>query len=240
MQLHQPVRSAVASVGAIVLGLGCAPAVANHGRQELPPAATALVAPMPPEVWATGEQSTVPSLMLRNWIPDSVHPIKERGCSFGGAAVPVCRRLDAEAFSLTRVNELVRLRGRLVTFGEACTQANCSEARPYCNRFTGHASIDVGTYRVMLEADPPPDPPPDAWPPLFHCVGDRSAQCCGFDAMGEEILAQGTLKDIHYTDDGVEHHQPSIEDAHICRVAPAASSATNRYVVDLPRTTTCP
>lgn len=234
--MNGPIRLAAACVGAALLELGCAPAA----KQSPGAAATATSAPAQPEVWATAAESTVPPLMLMKWIPNSVHPIKELGCSFGGAAVPVCTRLDAEPFNLSRVNQLVRLRGRMVTFGGMCTQRGCSDDAPYCNRFIGTAAIDVGPYRVMLEGELPRNPTQDPWPAFYHCVGDRSAQCCGFDAMGEEILAQGTLKDINTFDNGVEQHQPNIENAHICRVAPPPPSPTNRYITDLPSTTMCP
>jgi hypothetical protein len=227
---------AMAGFAASPLGLGCAPAATNREhRESAAPSAPAAQ----PEAWATADQSTVPPSAPNGWLPDRVHPIKERGCAFGGAVVPVCTRHEAEAFNLTRVGRLVRLRGLLVTHSGSCTQANCSAEAPYCNRLSGQASIDVGAYRVMLDGNLPPHPAPDAWPPLYRCVGDRSAQCCGFDAMGEEILAQGTLKDINYTEDGVEHHQPSLEDAHICRLAPPTSPPTNRYVTDTPPTTGC-
>jgi hypothetical protein len=34
----------------------------------------------------------------------------------------------------------------------------------------------------------------------FVCVGDKSAVCCGFAAMGEEVIAEGTLLEVSYED----------------------------------------
>jgi hypothetical protein len=60
----------------------------------------------------------------------------------------------------------------------------------------------------------------------FVCVGDESAVCCGFAAMGEEVIAEGTLRDLAF-DDARGVHERYLHVTGVCRTGVVTPRSTN-------------
>jgi hypothetical protein len=210
--------------------LACAPlGCAAHTESQQPPQVA-------PARWAKSSQSTVPQAM-QSYVPPGTPGLASQACPFQGAAVPVCQRFDTEAATVDKVDRTIRVRGKLVAKPMSCTQRNCPSDAPYCNRITGVLSLSGAAEPLMLaEGDSP-------WHAKsgFNCVGDASALCCGFSAMGEDVIAEGVLRSFDTRDDatGVTQRLLFLQTTGFCRSGEVTHETTNLSKLDMPAAAVC-
>jgi hypothetical protein len=197
--------------------------------------------PPPPQVapvrWAKSSQSTLPQAM-QTYVPPGAPGLASQACPFQGVAVPVCQRFDTEAATADKVGRTIRVRGALVAKPMSCTQRNCPSDAPYCNRIMGVLSLSSAAEPLILaEGDDSP------WHAKsgFNCVGDASALCCGFSAMGEVVIAEGVLRSFDTREDltGVTQRLLFLQTTGFCRFGEVTHETTNLSKLDVPAAAVC-
>lgn len=189
----------------------------------------------PTEARADSGQSTLPETM-QLYVPPGRPPLSSQACPFRGAPVPVCRRLDAEPVTVDKLNRSIRVRGTLATTPIGCTQRNCPSDAPYCNRVTGALLLKSPAGELILADDERP------WTATsgLNCVGDASALCCGFSAMGEEVIAEGTLRAFDTEDAfGATQRLLYLQTTGFCRSREVNHETTNLSKLDMPFAAVC-
>ena len=187
-------------------------------------AAVESATPAPTEHLAVASQSSVPRELLRYYAHDGAECLANARCPFQGASVPACGRLDAEPPTLDKVGKQIRVRGAAQAMPSRNTQQNCTSDKPCCQTVWGNLGVETKAGRVTLSATEGLPQLDDA----YGCVGDRSALCCGFAAMGREVIASGTLQTFSYKNAANELQQGFVlMVGGFCQIGETNNDATN-------------
>jgi hypothetical protein len=213
-----------------VLPLACAahgPLDRRHTEGQVPLPTT--------EAWASASQSTLPESM-QLYVPPGRPPLSSQACPFRGAEVPVCRRHDSEQATLEKLNRVIRVRGTLAAKPVGCTQRNCPSDAPYCNRVNGALLVETAGEALLLADGQSPWRAGSG----FNCVGDGSALCCGFNAMDEEVIVEGTLRSADAENQsGAQQRLLYLQATGFCRSGEANHETTNLSKLEMPVAAVC-
>ncbi len=169
----------------------------------------------------------MPPDFYRNFHPSDGSCLAKSSCPFEGASVPRCASDASDDLERVATGKSARLRGTLsvMPFGRT-TLAMCGEEHPCCNRYSVQMVLVAGGHEIALtesgklgEKD------------AFTCIGDMSAVCCGFAAIGDEVIIQGTMRETSSyggnEDPPVNHPLSAFELEGFCRTSKTAALGTN-------------